>query len=157
MRLTVAITTVMLLHAGASVDLRAQVGAAACTWDECALRISPGTFTTPPALLRGRDDVRVIQLGLFQDAVTPHFARSDSARAYALVYDRLFDTGGVLSGAGTVIAVLAPIVLDGTMRQIAFTAVGIGLSVYGGVITGRANDALSTAVWWHNRELPGGR
>ncbi|MEX1183725.1 MAG: hypothetical protein WEF86_10865 [Gemmatimonadota bacterium] len=148
-----AMTAAALLVQPGTADARAQATQTRCGYDECALRISPGSFTTPPALLRGRDGARVTQLGLFQEAVTPHFARSDSARAYALEYDRLYDRGGVLSSAGTVIAVLAPIILDGTMRRIVFTAVGVGVSVYGGVVTKRADDALSTAVWWHNRDL----
>jgi hypothetical protein len=39
-------------------------------------------------------------------------------------------------------------------QKIAFTGAGIGLTVIGGVITNRADDALSRAIWHYNRELP---
>ena len=157
MKYAALVALAMLLSVVMAADARAQTDASQCRYDECALRISPGSFTQSPALLRGRDGQRVAQLGLFQEPVTPHFAQSDSARAYALEYDRLFDRGGVLSGAGTIVAVLAPIVLHGTLRQVAFTAVGVGLSAYGSVVTKRADEALSTAVWWYNRDMTTGR
>jgi hypothetical protein len=79
--------------------------------------------------------------------------RSDSAAAYALKYDNSYDTGGVLTIVGTVLSIAAPLFVDGTIRKIGWSAVGIGISVYGGVVTNRANDHLARAIWWHNRSL----
>jgi hypothetical protein len=126
----------------------------ACTWDECALRIKAPTLSTPAMLVRGREDTEVVRLGLLEPAIAPFVQLSDSAVARAQVYDVLFDRGSFISISGTVIAIAAPILLGGTMQKIAWTGVGIGLSVYGGYVTNRANDALSEAIWWYNRELP---
>jgi hypothetical protein len=124
-----------------------------CTWDTCSLRIQAPTLTTPTRLVRGIDNEEVVKLGLLEPAVAPWVALSDSAVAYARVYDVQFDRGSLISLAGTIIAIGAPIIMDGTMQKIAFTGVGIGFSVVGGIITNRANEALSKAVWWYNREL----
>lgn len=129
----------------------------ACTWDSCALRIQAPSMTTPMRLVRGAQDEVVIQLGLMQPPVAPWVALSDSAVAYARIYDVQFDRGSLISLAGTVIAIGAPIIMEGTMQKIAFTGVGIGFSVIGGAITNRANEALSKAIWFYNRELATGR
>ncbi|CAN5870030.1 hypothetical protein BH23GEM9_BH23GEM9_28450 [soil metagenome] len=126
-----------------------------CTYDECALRIRAPTLTTPMKLVRGREAVDVVQLGLLHPAIEPFVQLSDSAAAYARTYDTLFDRGSVISLAGTAIAIVAPIAMRGTMQKIAFTGVGIGFTVVGGVITNRANEALSKAIWWYNREVSG--
>jgi hypothetical protein len=131
----------------------AQHATRACTWDECALRIKAPTLTTPAMLVRGMDAEEVVRLGLLEPAIAPFVQLSDSAVAHARVYDVLFDRGSIVSLSGTVIAVAAPILFRGTMQKIAWTGVGIGLSVYGGYLTNRANDELEQAIWWYNREL----
>jgi hypothetical protein len=125
-----------------------------CTWDECALRIQAPTLTTGMKVVRGRESIEVVPLGLLQPAIAPFVALSDSAVHYAGIYDHLYDRGSIVSLAGTAISVIAPILMRGTMQKIAFTGVGIGLTVVGGVITNRADEALSKAVWHYNRELP---
>jgi hypothetical protein len=124
-----------------------------CTWDTCALRIQAPSLTTPMRLVRGSDNEEVVRLGLMQPAVAPWVSLSDSAVAYARIYDVQFDRGSIISLTGTVIAIAAPILMEGTMQKIAFTGVGIGFSVVGGMVTNRANEALSRSVWWYNREL----
>jgi hypothetical protein len=124
-----------------------------CTWDTCALRIQAPSFTTPMRLVRGTASEEVVQLGLMQPAVAPWVTLSDSAVHYARIYDVQFDRGSFISLAGTIIAIGAPIIMEGTMQKIAFTGVGIGFSVVGGVITNRANEALSRAIFHYNREL----
>jgi hypothetical protein len=131
----------------------AQQAARACPWDECALRIKAPTLTTPAMLVRGMDAEEVVRLGLLEPAIAPFVQLSDSAVAHARVYDVLFDRGSIVSLSGTVIAIAAPILFRGTMQKIAWTGVGIGLSVYGGYLTNRANDELEQAIWWYNREL----
>lgn len=126
---------------------------APCTYDTCALRIQPPTLTTPLMLVRGAEGEEVIRLGLLEPEVAPFVALSDSAVAYARIYDVQYDRGYIINMAGTVIAIGAPILLQGTMQKLAFTGAGVGLSFYGGVLMNRANDALNRALWWYNREL----
>jgi hypothetical protein len=125
-----------------------------CTWEECALRIQAPKLTTGMKVVRGRESIEVVPLGLLQPAIAPFVQLSDSAVAWARVYDDLYDRGSIVSLAGTAISIIAPIVMRGTMQKIAFTGAGIGLTVVGGVITNRADDALSRAIWHYNRELP---
>lgn len=126
---------------------------ATCTYDTCALRIQAPSLTTPLRVVRGAEGAEVVTLGLLQPEVAPFLALSDSAVAHARIYDLQFDRGTLVSYAGTIVAIGAPILLQGTMQKIAFTGVGIGLSVYGGVLINQANEALSRALWWYNREL----
>jgi hypothetical protein len=124
-----------------------------CSYDECALRIRAATFTRPQMLVRGQHETELVRLGLFQPAVSSFMTRSDSAVVYASVYDRLYDTGGVINIFGTALTVGSPIIFDGWLRTLLFMAVGLGLSTYGGYLTNQADEALSHAIWWHNREL----
>lgn len=142
----------LLTCAGAS-HLHGQRALPPCSYDECALRIKPATFTKPEALVSGQRDSVLVQLGLFKPAVTSFMVRSDSAVVYSRIYDRLYDTAGVITIVGTALTIGAPIIFEGTLRKIGWTAIGIGVSIYGGVLTNRANNALSQAIWWHNREL----
>jgi hypothetical protein len=153
-RLLAALLTGGLLPAALAPAAAAQDTPAPCTYDTCALRIQAPTLTTPLLLVRGSEDVEVVRLGLLEPAIAPFVAISDSAAAHARVYDVLYDRGSILNITGTVLAIAAPVFMRGAMQKIAFTGVGIGLTVYGGVLTNRANDALARAIWWYNRELP---
>lgn len=132
----------------------AQQVPADCTYDTCALRIKSPTMSTPRLLVRGQDDEEVVRLGLMEPAVAPFVQLSDSAAAYARTYDVLYDRGSIITIVGTALAIGAPIVLGGTMQKIGFTVAGVAISIYGGLVTNQANEALSSAVWWYNRELP---
>jgi hypothetical protein len=124
-----------------------------CTFDACAMRIQAPTLRTPRMLVRGIDDVPVVSLGLLEPAIAPFLQLSDSAVVQADIYDLLSDRGSFITIGGTVLSIAGPILFRGTMQKIGFTAVGIGLTVYGGVLTNRAGDNLSRALWWYNREL----
>jgi hypothetical protein len=150
-RRRILIIPALLLLAGAAPLVAQQQR---CTYDRCALRVQPPTLNTPLMLVRGVDAEEVIRLGLLEPAVAPWVALSDSAVAHARVYDVMYDRGSLLNIAGTVIAIGAPVLLRGTMQKIAFTGVGVGMSIYGGILVNQANDALNRAVWWYNRELP---
>jgi hypothetical protein len=143
----------VLLLLVAAPRLAAQGNVASCSYDLCALRIKAATFTQPQALVRGQSDSVLVSLGLFKPAVTSFMLRSDSAVVQSRIYDRLYDTAGVITIVGTVISIAAPIIFEGTLRKIGWTAAGIGVTIYGGVLTNQANEALSRAIWWHNREL----
>jgi hypothetical protein len=151
--LTLTLTLLMLLTPSAA-PLRAQAAPRPCTYDTCALRVQAQTLTSPQKLVRGAASAEVVKLGLLEPAVAPFLALSDSAVAHAQIYDVLYDRGSIVSLTGTIIAMGAPILLRGTMQKIAFTGVGIGLSMYGGTMVNQANEALARAVWWYNRELP---
>jgi hypothetical protein len=124
-----------------------------CTFDECAMRIRAPTLQTPSMLVRGLENIPVVQLGLLEPAVAPFLQLSDSAVAQAEIYDLLSDRGSIITIGGTAIAIVAPLVFRGAMQKIGFTAAGIGLTIYGGTLSNRANDNLSRALWWYNREL----
>jgi hypothetical protein len=151
-RAVLALAALALLLPAA--PLHAQAAQQPCTYDTCALRVQAPTLTTPQKLVRGADGVEVVKLGLLEPAVAPWLSVSDSAVAHARIYDVLYDRGSIVSMTGTVIAIGAPILLRGTMQKIAFTGVGVGLSMYGGTLVNQANDALAQAIWWYNRELP---
>lgn len=125
-----------------------------CTYDTCALRIKAPTLTTGMKVVRGSESIEVVQLGLLQPAIAPFVQASDSAAFFAAIYDHQYDRGAMISLVGTAISIVAPIAMRGTMQKVAFTGVGIGLTVVGGVITNRADEALSRAMWHYNRELP---
>jgi hypothetical protein len=124
-----------------------------CTYDECALRVQAPALGTPKMIVRGTENVPVVPLGLLEPAIAPFLQLSDSAVVQAEVYDVLYDRGSFITIGGTVLAIAAPVIFRGAMQKIGFTAAGIGLTVYGGVLTNRAEDNLSRALWWYNREL----
>jgi hypothetical protein len=157
MKRTTFAAVALLSFAGASRAAAQQAPAdfpERCTYDACALRIQAPSLTTARKLVRGSESVDVVPLGLLQPAVAPFVQLSDSAFVHATSYDELSDRGAIISLAGTAMTIIAPIVMRGTMQKIAFTGVGIGISVIGGMISNRADDALSRAIWHYNRELP---
>jgi hypothetical protein len=151
--MTAALRTAALLLLVVATQTSAQRTIAPCSYDECALRVKAATFTRPPLLVQGQGETELVRLGLFQPAVSSFMTRSDSAVVYASVYDRLYDTGGVINIVGTVLTVGAPFIFEGWLRKLLFLGVGIGLSTWGDYLTNQADEALAHAIWWHNREL----
>lgn len=128
-----------------------------CTYATCALRVRAATFTRPPILVRGAAEEELSGIGSFGDAVAPWFQASDSAYAQAQRYDRLGPISGVLNIAGTAMLILGPILTDWSERPGSTAAIflsGLGLTLYGGELNNRAQDALSRAVWHYNATLP---
>lgn len=132
----------------------AQQAPANCTYDTCALRVRAPTFRAPRALVRGLEDIEVARLGLMEPAIAPLVTLSDSAVTHARVYDVLSDRGSIITIVGTVLSIGAPIVFRETGQKVGFAVAGIGISIYGGIVTNQAQEALSRALWWYNRELP---
>jgi hypothetical protein len=128
----------------------------ACTYETCGLRIRAPSFSVPRALVRGSDGVEVARLGLMEPAIAPLVQLSDSAVAHARVYDVLNDRGSIITIVGTVLSIGAPIVFRETGQKIGFAIAGIGITVYGGMVSNQAQEALSRAIWWYNRELARG-
>jgi len=151
--MTAALRNGALLLLVLALPASAQTPTGPCSYDACALRVKAATFTRPQLLVQGQNDTELVRLGLFQPAVSSFMTRSDSAVVYASVYDRLYDTGGVIGIAGTILTVGSPIIFEGWLRKLIFMGVGIGLSTWGGYLTNQADEALSHAIWWHNREL----
>ena len=148
-----ALRNAALLVLAVATPAAAQQTIAPCSYDDCALRVKGATFTRPQLLVQGQHETELVRLGLFQPAVSSFMTRSDSAVVYASVYDRLYDTGGVINLFGTALTVGSPIIFEGWLRKLLFMGLGIGLSTYGGYLTNQADEALSHAIWWHNREL----
>lgn len=153
-QLLISLAALLLLAAPAAAQQPPAPFPERCTYDACALRIQAPTLTSARKLVRGAESTEVVQLGLLQPAIAPFVQLSDSAVVHASSYDELSDRGAIISLAGTAITIIAPIVMRGTMQKIAFTGVGIGVSVIGGAISNRAEEALSRAMWHYNRELP---
>jgi hypothetical protein len=151
--MTAALRTAALLVLVAAAPASAQQSVTPCSYDECALRIRAATFTRPPMLVQGQHETELVRLGLFQPAVSSFMTRSDSAVVYASVYDRLYDTGGVINIVGTVLTAGAPILFEGWLRKLLSVAAGFALSTWGDYLTNQADEALAHAIWWHNREL----
>ncbi|HSJ05406.1 MAG TPA: hypothetical protein VK936_01805 [Longimicrobiales bacterium] len=127
----------------------------ACTYDTCGLRIRAPSFSAPRAIVRGTDGTEVARLGLMEPAIAPLVQLSDSAVAHARVYDVLNDRGSIITIVGTVLSIGAPIIFRDTGQKIGFAVAGIGITVYGGMVSNQAQEALSRAIWWYNRELAG--
>ena len=128
----------------------------ACPYDECALRLEG------PRLLRGVQGVPVGRLTLWSGPrLTDLVSTSDSARAYARRFDANYNWGSRLSFVGALF--LAAVGVDhlrgyqGTMRrehQLELGISGGALLLAGGFKLRRANEALSRAMFWYNRDLP---
>jgi hypothetical protein len=153
----VALTAVVMSAVLAPAAAQARRDArAACTYDECALRVRAAGFTQPPMLVRGLAGEEVMPLTSFGEPVAQLFQRSDSAYTHALRYDRITPTAGVLGIAGPALLILGPFLSNWRERPLAsFTllAGGLGMTLYGTHLANTASDALNRAIWWHNREL----
>jgi hypothetical protein len=127
-----------------------------CTYDECALRLEG------PRLLRGVQGVPVGRLTLWSGPrLTDLVSTNDSARMYAQRFDANYSRGSRLAFVGGLF--LAAVGVDhvrgsqGTMRrehQLELGVAGVALALVGGIKLSRANQALSRAMFWHNRDLP---
>lgn len=129
---------------------------AACTYDECALRVRSATLLRPPMLVRGLVEQEIAPLTPFGGPIAQHLQRSDSAYAYALLYDRQQPVAGVLNIVGPAVLILSPFLTNWRERPVASFALmagGLGMSIYGGVLGNDAMDALSRAILLYNREL----
>lgn len=127
-----------------------------CTWETCALRVRGATFTSPPELVRGEQDAAVAPLAPFGPSVSPHFQRSDSAYVNALDYDRIQPVASVLNIVGPALLVVAPFLTNWRERPISSAVLvggGFGTTILGTYLGNMATEALSRAVWWHNRAL----
>jgi hypothetical protein len=140
---------------GLAAPLAAQAGNP-CTYDTCALRMRGAGFFKPAYLVRGEGQQEVLMLAPFGAPTAPLFQGSDSAFVAALEYDRLQPVASVLNLAGPALLVLGPFLTNWREKPFASFAImagGFGMSIYGTYLMNAANDELSRAIWYHNREL----
>ena len=131
-----------------------------CTYDTCALRMRGAGFFKPGYIVRGEAQQEIMMLAPFGTPTAPIFQASDSAFIAALEYDRLQPVASVLNLAGPALLVLGPFLTNWRERPIASFALmagGFGMSVYGTYLTNAANDELSRAIWYYNRDVASGR
>lgn len=148
-RWAVVASLVLLTCQGAARSALAQE--ASCTWDRCALRFEV------PWIVAGVNGERVGKVGLLG---SPHLVdvvgMQDSARVYALRFERHNSTGqkvaavGVVLGAGAFVAGLA----GGN----GWVPTGLGVSAFvlglsSGAILGGSRRDMERSIWWYNRSL----
>jgi hypothetical protein len=132
----------------------------ACAYDQCALRLERNR------ILRGVSGERAGKLGVFSAtnlAALVSRVPSDSALAHARIFDanyglgsRLLFVGGLTAGValGVEHARRQQKLLGGTSTMFAIAFSGVVIEFVGARKVVKARDALSRAIWWHNRELP---
>ena len=151
------LATLVATTAGAQMATRP----ALCTYDSCSLRQE--LFE----IKRGAGNERIGRFGMFgRTAMTPVVLQtSDSALAYARVFDREYNRGVKMIWTGIVItapAMTALLARTEKGHELDGVNIALGTVVLGGtVIEGiggfkmrSAQKALSRAIWWHNRDLP---
>lgn len=131
-----------------------------CSYDACALRLEGAH------LVRGLRGERVGRIGLFRfTRIEPLIAvPSDSAIAYARLFDREYRTGTLMFWTGVIVPQVALAFLlkrheqnsrfepvDGVLTGLAFG--GIAVEYVALKKMSRAGRALGRAIWWNNRDL----
>ncbi len=130
-----------------------------CAYDQCALRLEGNR------ILRGAAGERVGKLGVFSaTSLSSLVARvpSDSARAQARIFDINYGRGSTLAFIGALTAGGALAVEHARREQeltgghsavFAIALSGVVIEFVGVRKIVKAHEALSRAIWWHNREL----
>ena len=130
-----------------------------CAYDQCALRLEGNR------ILRGASGEMVGKLGLFSatslSGLVSRIA-SDSALAHARIFDANYGRGSILFVAGALTGGVALGVAHarseqrltgGTSTVFAIALSGLVVELVGARKLVKARNALSRAMWWHNREL----
>lgn len=150
-RLAIMLCTVHLFLSGA-VGMSAQES----SYDENALRVE--SHLGDLQIVRGTTGTVVARGGVFRGPrVTNLFSPSEQAVSEAKVFERDYDPGQYIVGAG--IATLGAAFGASHISDInnaipsGLMAVGILMIGYGGSKMESAYRALSKAIWWYNRDL----
>jgi hypothetical protein len=152
----------VLLLAGLGLPTMAQAQAGAQTllgcdvYDSCALRVRHGLLRTE--IVRGTEDTPVAEIGFGTPPLEELFARSDQA---ALGFDRFSRDHKRASwlavlGAAEIVGGLVARSQGEDDWAMALSISGIVIEVVGTVFRTRADEHLSTAIWWHNESLSKG-
>ena len=138
---------------------QASVASPSCAYDQCALRVERNR------ILRGASGERVARLGVFSATSLSDLVSgipSDSALAHARIFDANSGRGSTLAFVGALTAGAALGVAHsrreqrltgGTLTVFAIAFSGVVIEFVGVRKVVKARDALSRAIWWHNREL----
>ena len=156
MRQCSVMSLVTCLYASTQDVVLAQPATPPSTYDTCAIRQEGSR------LLRGAASVEVGHLGLWSaPRMTDLVQGSDSARTYALRFDENYNSGTRLSFLGVALSIPIFVQLAPGNRRTQSEAWLIGLAVpslvfniAAGFKLRRARKALSSALWWYNRDLP---
>lgn len=150
-RLAVALCAAHLLSLGA-----AAMGAQDSSYDQNALRVE--SHRGDLQIVRGIHGTVVARSGVFRGPrVADLVSQSEKALEEAKVFERDYRPGQCIAAVG--LAMLG--VALGASRTSDFnvviptglTTASIVLIAYGGTKLHRANQALSRAIWWYNRDL----
>lgn len=141
-------------RAGTTADRAAP--AAECVYDACALRLWDSD------ILEGRSGERVAGFGFFRPPdLTDQFASSDSATWYLDVVEESYTRGRVVWFAGQLASAVGALLYfspDKHTQRWGFALQTLGFSAgwLGQRRVGRAEEAMSRAVWWYNRDVARG-
>lgn len=150
-RLSVVLIVAHLLTTGASVMAAQDSG-----YDENALRVV--SHQGNMRILRGIDGTVVASSGVLHGPRLAHLvSQSENAVAEARIFERDYDPGQSLLGAGIAllgVAIGASRITDiNPVIQVGLYATAFASLGYGGRKLHSAYEALSKAIWWYNRDL----
>jgi hypothetical protein len=132
------------------------MSAQSSSYDENALRVE--SYRGDLQVVRGVQGTVVSRAGVFRGPkVADLVSQSEQALAAARVFERDYQPGQYAAALGiaTFGAALGVSRINdiNTLIPTALTAASIVLIAYGGAKLHRANQALSRAIWWYNRDL----
>ena len=125
-----------------------------CTYDECALRLREhGLFG--PEVLRGRSSEVIASVGAFGRSLMNIVQASDSAAYHAHIYDRNKNRAFIASAAGSLLLAASVVSLTSDEGGLAlgFALSGLAFSTAGDRWRRSAQEGMSRALWWYNRDL----
>jgi hypothetical protein len=150
-RLIIVLCAAHLLSLGATA-----MSAQSSSYDENALRVE--SYRGDLQVVRGVHGTVVARAGVFRGPkVADLVSQSERALEEARVFERDYQPGQYAAAFG--IAMMGASIGVSRINDInaviptGLTAAGIVLIAYGGAKLHKANQALSKAIWWYNRDL----
>lgn len=150
-RLTVVLCAAHLLSLGATAMI-----AQDSSYDQNALRVE--SYRGDLQIVRGIQGTVVARAGVFRGPrVAELVGQSEKALEEARIFERDYQPGQYAAALGIAMmgaTIAASRIADlNTVIPAGLTGVSIVLIAYGGARLHRANQALSRAIWWYNRDL----
>lgn len=128
-------------------------GSVGCDYDSCGLRLWDSD------VLEGRTGERVAGFGFFRPPdMAQRFASSDSATSYLEVVEESYTRGRVIWFAGQVVSAVGALLYFSSEKStqrwgLALQTAGFSAGWLGQRRVGRAEEAMSRAIWWYNRDV----